>query len=321
MLGFNNLNQNADTIVAEAYGIECDGHWLALEEARSVLADIIEEQADLNNHCIDAVAEGMQTGGPEGYQAALEAFSLDPVMEGFLKSAKDRIVSALKSMKAKIVAFFESAVKYFDALWKSGKDFASKYEEELKQKDLNGFKYEMFQYKMDAISIKNIFSRCKDAINKKESVGTGDTNRKQVTGEVMHSLCGENVRDRSAFVKAIVKKMRSGATQKREVSPNIAEIIKALMDGEELAECKDAKKDCEDSFDEVISKIDDSAKGLEDGNKDGAKLVRAQYTKFLDAKEIAMSAFDAYKSVVKERNSAYKSCLSKALHFSAKKSD
>lgn len=324
MFSFDKLNQTPDALVAENYGIEVGGHFLAIQEAFADLADINEEFAAVNNQGVDAYAEGYATGGEEGAQVAMESFQGDIVTEGFLGKAKDRIISALKSLKEKLAAFFESAHKYFDALWKNGRDFADKYGDEIGKKDLAGFKHEMFEYDLGAVKIDDIFSRVKDAVYKKAASTTKELEsgsfKKKVGQEVMHAICGESVTSGDAFRKAIIKKMHKGATVKREIAPNVGEIIKALREGEELDDCKSAKSDCESSFNDEISALERLEKDTKDnGQESFAKNIKARYGHFVEAKNISMSAFDAYKSVVVERNSAYKSCLSKALHYSAKK--
>lgn len=324
MFSFDKLNQTPDTFVAENYGIEVGGHLLAIQEAYADLADINEEYAMVNNQGVDAYLEGMQFGGEEGAQVALEAFRADIVTEGFIGKAKDRIISALKTMKEKIMAFFESARKYFDALWKNGRDFADKYGEEIGKKDLSGFKHEMFEYDLGAIKIDDIFTRVKATLLKKAGMVTKDFDtssfKKKVGHEVMHTICGESVTSGDAFRKAIVKKLHKGATVKREISPNISDIVKALREGEEVDDCKSAKSDCETSFNDEISKMEDIEKDMRaDDREVAAKNVKIRYGLFLEAKSLSMTAFDAYKAVVVERNSAYKACLSKALHYSAKK--
>lgn len=324
MFSFDKLNQTPDTFVAENYGIEVGGHLLAIQEAFADLADINEEYAMVNNQGVDAYLEGMQSGGEEGAQVALEAFQADIVTEGFLGKAKDRIISALKTMKEKIMAFFESARKYFDALWKNGRDFATKYGDELGRKGLSGFKYTMFEYDLGAIKITDIFSRVKDAIHKKAASTTKELEsgsfKKKVGQEVMHAICGESVTSGDAFRRAIVKKMHKGATVKREITPNIGEMVKALREGEEVDDCKNAKSDCETSFNDEISALERLEKDTKDNGQEAfSKNIKARYGHFLEAKSISMTAFDAYKAVVVERNSAYKACLSKALHYSEKK--
>lgn len=323
MFKWNNMNGAANTdIVEEDYSIENNGHLVALAEAFDELAEINESFADINAQATDAYADGYKEGGESGAQAAMEAFVGTPVMEGFLGDAKDKIVNAVKKLWAKIKAFFKSALAYFDAIFMNGKDFANKYKNEITKNNLSGFKYEMFDYTLDAVNLKTVFSEADSSLKKSGDVGTDAVKRKEAVRRVMSSLCGTTVRDSASFRKALEKKLRGGKTSKKEVAPDIGKIFAALTEGDALADCKDAQADCEKLFQDAIDDIEKKAQ--ESSEKDGAntentQAMRRTYSLMLESKGIGMEVFDAYKSAVKERESAYKACLSKALHYTASK--
>ena len=320
MFKWNNMNGAANTdIVEEDYSIENNGHLVALAEAFDELAEINESLADINAQAIDAYADGYKDGGESGAQAAMEAFVGTPVMEGFLGDAKDKIVNALKKLWAKIKAFFKSALAYFDAIFMSGKKFAEKYKDEINKKTLSGFKYEMFEYTLDAIDLGSIYTKAHNELGKRAVAGQVG-NRKEAVKSTMQALCGAPVRDNAAFHKELAKKLRNGRTDKKEITPDIGKIIGTLTDDDALQACKDARSDCDELFQTALDNIQKGVDhGVDNNNADAARHARDYYSITLEAKALGMSVFDAYKSAVKERESAYKSCLSKALHFTEKK--
>lgn len=320
MLNFDKLIGPQVGIVAEDYSIEVDGHLLAIQEAFEDISAINENFADMNAQCVDAYANGAADGkGVEGGTVALEAFLGDPVMEGFLKDTKNAIVKALKAMKDKIMAFFHSAMKYFDALVKNAKSFAEKYEDELKDKDLAGFKYDMFEYTLEKVKLGNVFKLANAELGKKAAVAasTEENGVKKTETAVMSKLCGTSVSSMDAFRKAIYRLLRNGKAVKMPISPNIGTIISELKSGDELADCKEAQSECESQFNEIIKDIEDARDDTETGS-DSSKVLKRRQSAFVSAKNISMSAFGEFKHAVVERNGAYKSCLSKALHHSSK---
>ena len=122
-------SQNVE-ICEEDYGYEIGGDMAAFEEAFSELADLREMFADMNAEGVKAIHESMQSGVT--MESAVEEFRQSAVMEGFLGSVKDRIIKMLKALKAKIVAFFKSALRYFNNIWMDNKKFVEKYGEEAK---------------------------------------------------------------------------------------------------------------------------------------------------------------------------------------------
>lgn len=323
MFNFNKLNepQLPAGIVEEDYGIEVDGHMLAMEEAFADVAAINVSFADMNAQCVSAYMEGAATGGEEGAKVALEAFQADPVMEGFAKDVKDKVVKALKAMKEKIMAFFRSARQYFDALVKNAKDFAEKYEDQLKDKDVSGMKVDMFDYTLDKVKIGDIFKQANSELTKgavlhgTEEAGTAGA--KKIEAAVMSKICGDSVTSIEAFRKALYRKLRNGKATKSPMTPNITKMLAELKSGEEVENCKEAQSECESSFDEIIKEYESKADEADKGS-DASKAIKRHHATFVAGKNIAMAAFGAYKSAAVERNSAYKSCLSKALHHSSK---
>lgn len=318
-------SQNVE-ICEEDYGYEIGGDMAAFEEAFSELADLREMFADKNAEGVKAIHESMQSGVT--MESAVEEFRQSAVMEGFLGSVKDRIIKMLKALKAKIVAFFKSALRYFNNIWMDNKKFVEKYGEEAKNKDLEGFKFDMFNYDLSKFDPKNVLSG--DVMSKVDAQIRQDAGEKvdkhYVVNLMADKLNVSGAADNAAIQKKLAELLRGG-TQKHEVAINaskISEFIKAIVDGEEIEAAKDAQGVFEDAIDEFMKKVE-SEKEDNSEEKDeairnyGSKVLSTEASYFTTAKDIGMGAFRTFTAVAKERNSAYRACIAKALHFSAKK--
>ena len=147
MFGFMRTSPTGDNINYKDYTFEGDGHLYAFQEAFRDLAEIDGMIARMNNRGVNAYAEGYHKGGLTAAQEAANVFMESVVKEGFFGDMKDKLIKLLKKLKEKIKAFFHSAVQYFDSFFKDGAEFAEKYEDELRDKDLDGFKVRMYTYK------------------------------------------------------------------------------------------------------------------------------------------------------------------------------
>lgn len=347
MFKFTNLGvagAGADAeIVAENYSIENDGHLLAVQEAYEDLSDIMEEMADTNAAAVDAYVEGRNNGAPE---AAMESFNAT-VMEGFLGNMKDKLVNTLKKMWAKVKAFFKSALQYFNALWMSGKKFAEKYEDEIKEaaSELDGkLKIKMYKYDSSKLpDVANVFTKTTEVFannlgditlsNKFENgqfkANSSSSAKKLAIEKVCSEFGGSGAKTTDQMIKAIKKAVHSGKENPETVtitSSDVDEMLKVLQDDAIVDDCEEAAKDADDKFKEEIDKLETlrdeqtDKKGDERDNNGIAK-AKVMLSAFIAAKDVAMKIFSVYKSLVGERESAYKSAVSKVLHYSPKKKD
>ena len=318
-------SQNVE-ICEEDYGYEIGGDMAAFEEAFSELADLREMFADKNAEGVKAIHESMQSGVT--MESAVEEFRQSAVMEGFLGSVKERILKMLKALKAKIVAFFKSALRYFNNLWMNNKKFVEKYGEEAKKKNLEGFEVDMFAYKTSEFDPKAVMDSSVTNAIKQSAENDGKEAKANIIKAMAAKLGVGDARDNQDIQKKLGVKLRGG-TQKHGVPINASkldEFIKAITDGGEVDACKEASDAFEKAIDEFSSEVEkaqdtnSSDKEKNDSDKDNmSKKLSEEATCFTEAKNIGMAAFKTFTSVVNERNSAYRACVAKALHFSAKK--
>ena len=451
-------------ISPEDYTFEGDGHFLAIEEAFEELTSINEDIAEMNARGVNVFAEAYHANGEQAAHEAATAFANGPVMEGFFGDMKERLVNMLKKLWAKLKAFFHRAMQYFDALFKNAKQFAEKYEDELKDKDLDKFKFKMHTYTLDAVKIDKAWKDVQNDVRKaaynadvaitKEAYGWADnrnewvtlleeilyldnqhgiysktykrgfakremdedvarqrgyvtsseykrekgtinnldpvsdidksaietrrekdrsareyetgmkstrdervaknrersqmlrdkyansvpepitqktkdptkeekvesiTNnqRKQVREAIMKSICGGSANTTEKFRKELARKLRNGKSEPREIEPDIDKIIDISKDSDdELGKIKEIESDMNESFQNMIDKVNDSGSGKEGDDK---IRIKNEVAIFTEGKNIFVTMYDVYKSAVQERNSAYKSCMSAALHYKAPK--
>lgn len=103
-------------------------------------------------------------------RAAMEGASAD-VMEGIAdkikgkaKAAMAKIKEKLKALWEKVKAFFKNTKTYLMAIFQNGAKFAKANQKMLRGLDLNGFEYEVFDYKIEDAG-KAMLGVCDDARN------------------------------------------------------------------------------------------------------------------------------------------------------------
>ena len=115
----------------------------------------------------DIFLEGFYVTEDAEVQAAMEGVDFESseygaVAESASKSVIQRIKEFFKKLWEKIKAFFHNIRKYFDSLFMNAKDFAKKYEKEIKEanKYIKDFTFKMFEYNNQAID--NVIEKVSD---------------------------------------------------------------------------------------------------------------------------------------------------------------
>lgn len=339
------------------YSIENNGHLLAIQEAFEDLAEINASVAEMNDRCVDAYGTArFEQGQTASMATATMESAMAPVMEGFFGDMKDKLISMLKKMKEKIIAFFKSALKYFNALFMNARDFAEKYEDELNEVDTDGLKVEMYDYanlSKYGNTLKNIGKSLgefkwngKDlepagAVGAKvgQAANVAGDKESAIKKEYLKSVRGDLLKGTDAssgeasnekMHAAIRKFLRGGKSAPKLMAVDVSKLISELKDDDVTDVCEGVRDDVIDELDNILDELnkikDDTADKLKGEEDEGVKnmvktnlrAAKLHVSCFTEAKSIVMGAFDVYKSVVNERNSAYKSALSKALHYKKK---
>lgn len=354
-----NFGRNVDgyePINESDYSIENNGHLLAIQEAFEDLSEINAEAAEMNNKCVDAYGTArFEQGQSASMAVATMESAMAPVMEGFFGDMKDKLISMLKKLKEKIIAFFKSALKYFNALFMNARDFAEKYEDELNEADVDGLKVEMYDYanlSKYGNTLKNIgktlgafkvsgkdlepaggvaakVGQAQNAAGEKEAAIKKEY-LKSVRGDLLKGTDAASGEASNEKMHAAIRKfLRGGKSAPKLVQVDVNKLISELKDDDVTDVCEGVRDDVIDELDNIIDELNkvkdtaaDKVKDADDATRDDAKTqlkaAKLHVSCFTEAKSIVMGAFDVFKSVVSERNSAYKGALSKALHYKKK---
>lgn len=309
------------------------------------------EQAELG-----AVSEGV----------VLESSEYGAVMEGAIKDGISKISQFLKNLWAKVKAFFAEVRKFIDSIVMSGKDFAKKYEVELKKlTNLKDFEYKMYKYDnsfIDTECPKEIQTIIDSAFNEVEN--SLDTIIGQVEGQSRESVTGNDqdgaqdttdysdkikdfkklvedsykssikgiigTDDEDEVAKKIFAKFRNGAegeADKEDVKPDVNEIISILKDAKSTAKIDELIRKSDAQYSKAIKLVDGWANKADKMTgvnvKTGsaiAELLRVYSSSISKMQTFTNSMNTAWKSVISERNNAYKSCLMAAMSYDKKES-
>jgi len=349
IFNFNN-DYEMEAPVFEGYTDENYGDIRALEESYEDYIAVIEsiykmDVAEINYiKKLNAVNENFELADEEKESIINDIEDeYNEVTEAAAKNVFTRIIDFLKNLWGKIKSFLEDVIRTFLSMFKSGKDFAEKYEKELLKKNLKGFKYDMHLYSnLDDSSIgDNIFKLADDTISREFSDITEDDEklnkliedmkktRDKVVSDIRGKYVGRGPLEASEFNSALYSYFRSGALNTKdleEVNVNIKKIISVLKDDSMVKNVKKALNSCNKSFDRKIKEINRTEKTFknldkDDNRKKTASLVIAALNKeisiFNETRSIALTFFRAWRNALHERERVYKSVCLAALRYKA----
>ena len=308
-----NHKDNGTTIVAnESYTVEADGLLLAVSEG---FADMQEIHEFISESCMEATTKVLTEGA-----------SLEVLQEGFAGDLYEKVKAALKKLWGKVKGFFSNVIRFFEGIFLSGKKFAEKYEDLIKEKDLSKFKFTMFEYTLDKVDITKVFTKVRsatlDALTKayteSEIKGRKTEAKRKVWGLYVSGATSEE-----QFGRGLHKVLRGGKDSAREITPKVGELVALLKDNSLLDDVKEAAKDADESFQKQLDTYDERREtaSKNDGRQDAARALRARHAAFIEAKGIAAKVFSAWESAAKEYLSAAKSCVVKAASYKEPKDD
>lgn len=349
-------NNNSDTQIPvfEGYSVEFGGAMQALQESFDDQLNIV--QAIHAMDCEDLghrkSIKALQESGAD--QAEIDAANqkFEVTMEGLAGNAWEGIKKFFSNLAGKFKAFFASVIRFFNGFIKSGKDFATKYEKELRRLTLSGYKVKLYKYdesKLKANEAAGFLTKAESTlksllVDAPESA-SADTLKAAIEKiqekkeDVMDELRGEYTSGgsikSSEYSEALFGHFRSGAkgeSDKEEVSVEIGTIITTLKDEEPLKAAQAADTASNKAFQEKITKVGKMEKAANDaigkkGNSEGENNTKAYLVSyahkeaglFSEACTVAMQFFTAWKTAITERESAYKSVCTSAFRYKEKK--
>lgn len=327
------LNTNTVTVKEAAYGHEEGSFAIAMESAQELYQIFRESTYEAEQEELKALNEGV----------VLEGSQYEVVKENAIKKGFNKIVEFLKKLWAKVKAFFANVVKFLDGIFKSGKDFATKYEKDLLAlgNKLDGFEYKMYKYNhtqidapakdMDSLGeilmneveseIKNIKGGIDTASNgpsEKDDYGSLVKRVKDSSDEAIKGfrkgLLG--VTDEEDQSEAIFKTFRNGAineTDKADIKVDIRTIIKILKDSKP-DNFSSSQSKVDGAYKKAINFIETKAKEAEklDGKQNSAmgEMLRVMSSSISAQQTILNACINGGKTAFSERATVYKQvCL------------
>ena len=281
IFGRNNTGSTLTAPVYEGYSHEYNGDLLAIQEGFEDQLAIIESIHALDMEEIEMKKDvrALEESGADADAISSRIEKFEAVAEGMAGDVWSRIKNFFTKMWGKLKAFFASIVRFFDGLFKSGKDFVTKYEKELIKLNLNGYKAKMYKYSHldeEPKAKAALFTARNYLVNKSVSpmraVSPGKSGKdmqdeidaiEQGKEDILNGLRGEFVGggnlDKSEYSKELFGYFRSGAkseTDKDEVSISIKDIISTLKDDKVVKAAEAAVTDCNKVFEDQIKEID-----------------------------------------------------------------
>jgi len=349
---FNRIQNTPDFAVPifEGYDTEMNGDLMAIQEGYEDQLAVIEaiHGLDMEDLGMRQDIKSLKESGADDLEITTRMEKFISVTEGMGANIFAKIKTFLTNMLGKLKAFFDSVIRFMNGMIKSGKDFATKYEVELKSLKLDGFKVKMFDYtNLDSGEKASNFLTIADKVCTTHLTLTGgdseaidhrlnkfDEQKDEIFSELRGTYCGTSKLESNEYTEALYRLFRNGAkdeSDKEEKSVNIGEIVSTLKTNTALTTSQDALKDCNTIFQKEIAEISKVEKlwTSEYGKKESSVEDRMLHQKLLaisqrrasafsEAKTIALEYFRAWKEAAVARNSDYKSICMAAFRYKKK---
>lgn len=339
--------------VFEGYSHDGDGMAVAVQESYDDRLAIIEAMHQIGQEEVNFKSKlrVLESSNADDYEIETLKEGFEIAMEGAFGNAIDRIKKFFADLWGKITAYFKSLVKYFDYLFKNAKDFATKYEKQLRDKDgkgdLSGFEFSLYTYtNLDEGSNKDIYNRVLSSgagsnyvksanshnLDQLKDITQRLTSKKEdIMDDARGKLLKKSSVDSGDFAKELFGFFRNGAesaSDKEKKSINsISEFINVLKTSNPTKVVEDNKKATDKIFKEQIDNVEkvrkDISKGYDGAENKELAMAKIQYLNKAASymsmiQGLCSSYFNAWKSAINERNSEYKSLLLAALRYKKK---
>ena len=331
---FNNNGFESEIVACEGYDITLGGAF-----------DIMTESYDDDLAVIEAM-HSFEIAELEAMKESGQSVVSTPVMEASLKDIWTKIKEFFKNLWQRILGFFKNVGDFINSVVMSGSAFAKKYKERLNKVKLNGFSYEMYEYKIadnfkkGTGDMKSFTKAAADEVAKLKSMKiTADNALANLTrqGEKLEAeketqlsefrkrICGEA--DPEKMTEALFNKFRAGGKKKSISVSDLSQYIAFLEKSEELNKTiKEAKETVNKTFSDINNAIKDAANEAEKDTKNGeytqaaakkASFMRAQIGYYSACNSIYTRFVNAWSSAAREAVGTYKSLCFKALTYKA----
>lgn len=335
-INYKNSDFDVTAPVFEGYSVETDGDLRLMEESYEDQLAIIESIHALDLEDIAATSDinrlKAEGAGDEEIEARLESYFNTVVTEGMVNTAWERIKKFFKDMWGKLKAFYASVIRFFDGVFKSGSDFAKKYDKQLRGVNLKGYEVKMFEYS-DALDNFNISADPKKASKEFFDTIVGVANSQSDSQIASLKTTVARIKDRKdeeiakyrgavakgsgslsaeQFRNAMYEHFRhSGARSPEDKKmvkvEDIGHYIDTLKSNEAKGKIEEVSRNTDTEFNELIQKIsqmeskvrsleiDKDTKKYKHEFKNGDTSHEAKYSK--DAREVVLGALQAYSNL------------------------
>lgn len=255
-------NGAVDAPVFEGYGAEVGGDVVALMEAHEDYEAIIEAMHAYAMTDIQPEAVLEQTGESD----------IEVVKEAMVKNALEKVKAFFSKLWGKLKAFFASALRLLDGIFKDGKAFAEKHQTEIRALKVNGMKVKMFQYehlndaKLNVAAERDIVGLFID-VNKLAQSSAEDAeskisdlrdSRDEDLEKFRGAILGKGALTADEYRSELFAHFRGGAENKEdmeEVSVEPARLLEALKDTSALKKAQEAEKAMNKEFSGILTEL------------------------------------------------------------------
>ena len=271
LFGTKSTQNSYEVPVIEGYTVENGGDLLALEESARDYHNIIKSMHSMEMTRLQESAYGED---------------LEAVTESAVKNTLEKIKKFFKDLAGKIKAFLGSLVMAFDALTKNGNDFAKKYENALKKRDLKGMEvkihaYTNLDFKLIDKSDGKVSDEVADALdyalrvassaNSEEDVekakeALADTDKEEYLDTFRGGLVGRGRLTADEFPEALYSYFRKNVDSKHDIPEGevkIAEILANLRDTKPAKDVKGMAAAYTKRMDSVVAQINRVADAIQ----------------------------------------------------------
>jgi len=349
---FNRVGRGITIPSYSGYDCLVNGDLLAIQEGYEDQLAIIESihEMDIEEINMESDVKTLRESGADEVKIQTRINEFESVVESAMGGVWENIKAFFSKMWGKLQQFFASVIRFFDGLFKSGKDFATKYEKELRRLSLSGYKHKMFNYSeldgnnhvsngitvaMEIVNQTGALKNFSSDTEAKKCLEDMEENKEETINKVRGAFVGGGSKDSDDFKKGLFSHFRSGAKDSEDIeeqSVNIGTIINALISDKYAKMAKDSESAAEKSFTTIIKTVNDRekefGKSVDDKNKsdDKRKLASVQISimqkyssLFSEAKTIALEYFSAWKQAITERESVYKQVCVSAFRYKEEK--
>ena len=328
---------NGGTVGAADVDVTRYGHSsaprIAMESAAELHEIFMESFYNVEQAELAAATEGV----------ALEGSQYEAVAEAAIKNAATKIKEFLQKLWAKVKAFFHNIKRYLDSIFMSGADFVKKYQKEIdKMGKLEDYTVKMYNYdddEIDSVVEVNVedtanellkgyglsIDKAKDDMLSKAEKETiespNDLDMEKLRDDIATKLSGGKCKEYDEFEKWCFGAFRNGAEgsddkEDRDINgSDVERFAKILAGSKKLASKVDSMASKTDSaYSKAVKVVGDCEKALDKvkDNKNAvnlSKTMRQYSTTISTCQSMVNTKFNAWKAVIKERDSVYKQVI------------